>query len=107
MRMSGHTTKRIGNILALLFGGACICVIAVYVTLMVSPGLAFRHSAGDGRIMFHSTEPLSQDAAVDAAAEAWGALSAAPSSLTELQTAVTEAFAADGPTLIYVTPDIV
>ena len=40
-------------------------------------------------------------------AEAFGAASAAPKTLDELQDAVTTAFQADGPTLIYVTPDIV
>jgi acetolactate synthase-1/2/3 large subunit/5-guanidino-2-oxopentanoate decarboxylase len=39
-------------------------------------------------------------------AEAWGANSAHPKSLSEMQDAVKEAFAADGPTLIYVTPEI-
>lgn len=39
-------------------------------------------------------------------AEAWGALSAHPDSLHALQQAVTAALQADGPTLIYVTPDI-
>ncbi len=37
-------------------------------------------------------------------AEAFGARSAAPQSLAEMQTAVRSAFDADGPTLIYVTP---
>lgn len=40
-------------------------------------------------------------------AEAFGARSAAPKTLTEMQAAVQDAFDADGPTLIYVTPDIV
>ncbi len=39
-------------------------------------------------------------------AEAFGAYSAAPNTLAEMQSAVTQAFAADGPTLIYLTPDI-
>ncbi|MFV2053423.1 5-guanidino-2-oxopentanoate decarboxylase [Aliiroseovarius sp. YM-037] len=39
-------------------------------------------------------------------AEAFGAKAAAPGSLAELQDAVQAAFAADGPTLIHVTPDI-
>ncbi|UWR21406.1 thiamine pyrophosphate-binding protein [Sulfitobacter sp. S190] len=39
-------------------------------------------------------------------AEAFGARSVAPSSLADMQTAVKAAFDADGPTLIYVTPDI-
>ncbi|GGA23171.1 5-guanidino-2-oxopentanoate decarboxylase [Neptunicoccus cionae] len=39
-------------------------------------------------------------------AEAWGALSAAPDSLEALRAAIAAAFKADGPTLIYVTPDI-
>jgi 5-guanidino-2-oxopentanoate decarboxylase len=39
-------------------------------------------------------------------AEAFGAHSAAPRSLSELRSAVQGAFAADGPTLIYVTPNI-
>ncbi len=39
-------------------------------------------------------------------AEAWGALSAHPKTLDEMQAAVRDAFAADGPTLIYLTPDI-
>ena len=39
-------------------------------------------------------------------AEAFGAHSAAPDSLAALQRAVGEAFEADGPTLIYVTPDL-
>ncbi|MCL6284382.1 5-guanidino-2-oxopentanoate decarboxylase [Ruegeria sp. 2012CJ41-6] len=40
-------------------------------------------------------------------AEAFGASSAAPASLAEMQEAVRAAFEADGPTLIYLTPDIV
>ena len=40
-------------------------------------------------------------------AEAWGALSAHPKSLSEMQEAVKAAFVAAGPTLIYVTPEIV
>ena len=40
-------------------------------------------------------------------AEAWGAHSAHPKTLAEMQTAVAEAFEADGPTLIYVTPEII
>jgi 5-guanidino-2-oxopentanoate decarboxylase len=39
-------------------------------------------------------------------AEAFGANSAAPQTLEDLQTAVRRAFDANGPTLIYVTPDI-
>jgi acetolactate synthase-1/2/3 large subunit/5-guanidino-2-oxopentanoate decarboxylase len=39
-------------------------------------------------------------------AEAFGAYSAAPKSLTEMQAAVQSAFKADGPTLIYITPEI-
>ena len=39
-------------------------------------------------------------------AAAFGAHSAAPTSLTEMQDAVRAAFDADGPTLIYLTPDI-
>ncbi|MEP2640783.1 thiamine pyrophosphate-binding protein [Roseobacter sp.] len=39
-------------------------------------------------------------------AEAFGARAAAPKSLDALRNAVTEAFAADGPTLIYITPDL-
>ncbi|WP_282127224.1 thiamine pyrophosphate-binding protein [Roseobacter litoralis] len=39
-------------------------------------------------------------------AEAFGARSAAPQSLDALQAAVRDAFEADGPTLIYVTPDV-
>ncbi|WP_223421737.1 5-guanidino-2-oxopentanoate decarboxylase [Tateyamaria pelophila] len=39
-------------------------------------------------------------------AEAFGAQSAAPQSLHDMQAAVRTAFDADGPTLIYVTPDI-
>lgn len=39
-------------------------------------------------------------------AEAWGALSAHPDTLDALQVAVKAALLADGPTLIYVTPDI-
>lgn len=39
-------------------------------------------------------------------AEAWGAESAHPKSLIEIQEAVKAAFTADGPTLIYVTPEI-
>lgn len=39
-------------------------------------------------------------------AEAFGALSAAPGTLDEMQAAVREAFAAEGPTLIRITPDI-
>lgn len=39
-------------------------------------------------------------------AEAYGAHSTAPSSLDELTTQVLAAFDADGPTLIYVTPDV-
>ena len=37
-------------------------------------------------------------------AEAFGAYSAAPETLEDLQSAVRQAFDADGPTLIYVTP---
>lgn len=40
-------------------------------------------------------------------AEAFGAYSAAPKTLTQMQEAVVQAFEADGPTLIYVTPDII
>ncbi|WP_420013819.1 thiamine pyrophosphate-binding protein [Tateyamaria sp.] len=40
-------------------------------------------------------------------AEAFGAKSAAPQTLDEMQAAVQEAFNADGPTLIYITPDII
>lgn len=39
-------------------------------------------------------------------AEAFGAYAAAPSSLAEMQNTVRAAFDADGPTLIYLTPDI-
>ena len=39
-------------------------------------------------------------------AEAFGAYSTAPDTLKELQTAVLRAFDADGPTLIYVTPEV-
>lgn len=39
-------------------------------------------------------------------AEAFGAAAAAPGTLEEMQQAVRAAFKADGPTLIYVTPDI-
>ncbi len=39
-------------------------------------------------------------------AEAFGANAAAPGSLAEMQQAVRAAFDADGPTLIYITPDI-
>ncbi|UWQ92630.1 acetolactate synthase isozyme1 large subunit [Rhodobacteraceae bacterium M382] len=39
-------------------------------------------------------------------AEAFGAISVAPSSINELQGAVLDAFGASGPTLIYVTPNI-
>lgn len=39
-------------------------------------------------------------------AEAFGAYSSAPRTLGDLQTAVLQAFQADGPTLIHVTPDI-
>ena len=39
-------------------------------------------------------------------AEAYGASAAAPQSLSELQATVTAAFAAEGPTLIHVTPEI-
>ena len=39
-------------------------------------------------------------------AEAWGAFSAHPKSLFEMQNFVKKAFLAEGPTLIYVTPDI-
>ena len=39
-------------------------------------------------------------------AEAWGAQSAHPETLHEMQEAVKQAFLADGPTLIYVTPEI-
>ena len=39
-------------------------------------------------------------------AEAFGARAAAPKSLEALQNAVTEAFAAQGPTLIYITPEL-
>tara|TARA_B110000908_G_scaffold1425_1_gene1793 strand:+ start:1531 stop:3135 length:1605 start_codon:yes stop_codon:yes gene_type:complete len=39
-------------------------------------------------------------------AEAFGAKSTAPKSLEEMQAAIQSAFKADGPTLIYVTPDI-
>ncbi|MBL4627791.1 MAG: hypothetical protein JKY00_07100 [Roseicyclus sp.] len=45
---------------------------------MAAPALAFPHSAGDGRIMFHSTEPLAQDAALRVAAAAWAALQDTP-----------------------------
>ncbi len=40
-------------------------------------------------------------------AEAFGAYSTAPSTLDQMQAAVQKALKADGPTLIYVTPDIV
>ncbi|MFT4962382.1 MAG: 5-guanidino-2-oxopentanoate decarboxylase [Paracoccaceae bacterium] len=40
-------------------------------------------------------------------AEAFGAYSAAPETLEDLQSAVRSAFAADGPTLIYVTPAVI
>jgi acetolactate synthase-1/2/3 large subunit/5-guanidino-2-oxopentanoate decarboxylase len=39
-------------------------------------------------------------------AEAFGAASSAPKTLDEMQAAIQSAFTADGPTLIYVTPDI-
>ncbi|NNK15611.1 MAG: acetolactate synthase isozyme1 large subunit [Sulfitobacter sp.] len=39
-------------------------------------------------------------------ADAFGARAVAPGNLEDLQAAVTEAFAADGPTLIYLTPSI-
>ena len=39
-------------------------------------------------------------------AKAYGAYTAAPINLTAMQQAVVEAFAADGPTVIYITPDI-
>jgi acetolactate synthase-1/2/3 large subunit/5-guanidino-2-oxopentanoate decarboxylase len=40
-------------------------------------------------------------------AEAFGARSSAPSSLDEMQQLVREAFDADGPTLIHLTPDVI
>ena len=39
-------------------------------------------------------------------AKAYGAYTAAPKNLAAMQQAVVEAFAADGPTVIYITPDI-
>lgn len=39
-------------------------------------------------------------------AEAFGAYAAAPKTIQQMQQAVTDAFRADGPTLIYLTPDI-
>ena len=42
-----------------------------------------------------------------ALAQAFGAQAEAPKSLAEMQEAVTKAFKADGPTLIYLTPDVV
>jgi len=39
-------------------------------------------------------------------AKAYGAYTAAPKSLTDMQAAVKKALAADGPTLIHVTSDI-
>ena len=41
-----------------------------------------------------------------ALAKAYGAYTATPINLTAMQKAVAEAFSADGPTLIYITPDI-
>ncbi|OAN85004.1 hypothetical protein A8B78_05735 [Jannaschia sp. EhC01] len=46
--------------------------------LMSAPQLAFAHSAGDGRIMFHATRPLSQEAALRAGAEAWAEMQDTP-----------------------------
>ena len=40
-------------------------------------------------------------------AHAYGAYAAAPSNLSEMQQVVAEAFSADGPTLIYLTPDVI
>ncbi|WP_461428449.1 hypothetical protein [Gymnodinialimonas sp.] len=76
--MASRKTNKIVNALALLVGGVCVFVVAAISTLMSAPQLAFAHSAGDGRIMFHATEPLSQEAALRAGAEAWAAMQDTP-----------------------------
>ena len=40
-------------------------------------------------------------------AEAFGAVAVAPATIAQMQEAVTEAFSAEGPTLIYLTPAVV
>lgn len=76
--MAGRSTHRIVNVAALLVGGVCFSILVGSAVVLARPGLAFSHQAGDGRINFHSTEPLAQDAAVAASAQAWAALQDTP-----------------------------
>ncbi len=76
--MATRTTHRMVNALAVVIGVACALAMAPYVTLMMVPSVAFAHRAGDQRIMFHSAQTLSRDAAERAAAAAWAALQGTP-----------------------------
>lgn len=76
--MASRRTHRIVNALALLVGGVCLSAAVGAGVLVTAPTLAFAHSAGDGRITFHDTRPLPQEAAERAAAEAWAALQDTP-----------------------------
>lgn len=76
--MATRTTHRIINALAVFLGGACALVTPAVVVLFYAPAMVFEHSAGDGRITFHSTQPLPEQAARDAAAQAWAAMQDTP-----------------------------
>lgn len=76
--MASRKTHRIINALALTVGGVCFILVLAVGTLITAPTLAFPHSAGDERIMFHATRPLPQDAALRAGATAWAELQDTP-----------------------------
>lgn len=76
--MASRTTQRFINALALVVGGLCAVVTPAAAVLFYAPSLAFEYSAGDGRITFHSTQPLSEDAAREVAAQAWAAMQDTP-----------------------------
>lgn len=61
-----------------MIGGICVFILCAGALLFFAPGLAFSHTAGDGRITFRATEPLSEAAAQRAAALAWAAMQDTP-----------------------------
>lgn len=76
--MASRKTHRIVNAAALLAGGVCLSFLVLSATFIAVPSLGFAHTAGDERIWFHATEPLSQEAAIAASAQAWAALQDTP-----------------------------
>lgn len=76
--MATRRTHKIINAVALLVGGVCTLVMVGATTLFIMPSLAFPHAAGDGQVMFHATEPMSQEAAMRAGAAAWAEMQDTP-----------------------------